>query len=102
MEVVGRQAESFSVEGGMRNLHRLAAANHAGHRTQSRRGAGCPLVLVGLTPDLGGSCLIQSQLPASSVPDADSSSPGVAKPTCEVPRIPTMWLFLFLSNAWLA
>lgn len=28
MEVVGRQAESFSMEGGMRNLQRLAAANH--------------------------------------------------------------------------
>lgn len=54
MEVVGK-AESFSVEGGMRNLQRLAAANHAGHSTQSRRGAGCPLVLVGrpgrLLPD---------------------------------------------------
>lgn len=55
-----------------------------------------------LLADLGDSCLIQSQLPASSVPDADSSSPGVAKPTCEVPRIPTVWLFLFLSNARLA
>lgn len=103
IEMVGIETEGSSIKGGMRSLQRLAAANHGWAVYLLRRGAGCPLVLVGLSPELGGPCLIQPLLPISGLPDADSPFLEVAKLICEMSsRIPTAWLFLFPSSVWLS